>query len=61
MRIDLSIDVERAIAHVVTEEFLRENVNLVRSCITQGHAKGTALHPGMSIDWTLTRDEDLAL
>ena len=58
MRIDFSIDVDRSIAPVVTEEFLRENVNMVISCITQGNAKGTALHPGMSIDWTLTRDDE---
>jgi hypothetical protein len=58
MRLDISIDVEQSIAHVVTEEFLRENVNMVLSCMMQGNAKGVALHPGMSIDWNLTRDED---
>jgi hypothetical protein len=58
MRIDLGIDVERAIAHLVTDEFLRENVHMVLSCISQGKRKGIAMHPGMTIDWTVTTDED---
>jgi hypothetical protein len=58
MRVDLSIDVERSIAHAVTDEFLRENVSLVLSCISQGKAKGVAMHPGMTLEWTVTTDED---
>jgi hypothetical protein len=58
MRVDLSIDVERSIAHVVTDEFLRENIGLVLSCISQGNRKGVALHPGMTLEWTVTTDED---
>jgi hypothetical protein len=58
MRVDLSIDVERSIAHAVTDEFLRENVGLVLSCISQGKAKGVAMHPGMTLEWKVTTDED---
>jgi hypothetical protein len=58
MRIDLSIDVADSIAHVVTDEFLRENVNMTLSCISQGHANGVAMHPGMTLEWKVTTSED---
>lgn len=61
MKIDLSLDVERSIAHALSVDMLREDINLVISAISQGHAKGTALHPGLTIDWKVTRDEDIAL
>jgi hypothetical protein len=58
MRIDLSLDVADAIAHAVTNDFLRENVNMVLSCISQGKAKGVAMHPGMTLEWSVTTSED---
>ena len=61
MRIDFSIDVERSIADKVTRGYLNECVLMALSCLADGHAKGQGLHPGMTIEWSVTRDEDGAL
>jgi hypothetical protein len=31
---------------------------MVLSCISQGKAKGVAMHPGMTLEWKVTTDED---
>ena len=61
MRIDFSIDVNRAVAPTVTSDFLNEALRLAVSAVAQGHAKGVGLHPGVTVEWTLTTDEDGAL
>jgi hypothetical protein len=58
MRIDLSIDVERSIVDSVTSGYLNECVLMALSCLSQGNPKGVGMHPGMTIEWSLTRDED---
>ncbi|MEK1929844.1 MAG: hypothetical protein AAAC47_08645 [Pararhizobium sp.] len=58
MRIDLMVDVERSIMDTVTMGDLKEAVMLSLSCLLQGNAKGVGLHPGMTIEWKVTRDDD---
>jgi len=61
MKINFSIDVERSIADTVTERYLNECMAMAVSCMTQGHGKGIGMHPGMTIEWDVVRDEDGAL
>jgi hypothetical protein len=51
MRVDLSIDTN-------STELLAEPIALVLSCIAQGESNGVSMHPGMTIEWTVTTDED---
>ncbi len=61
MKIDLCIDVDRNIAGGVTRDHLNECVLMALSCLAQGKSKGIGMHPGMTIEWNVTRDEDGAL
>ena len=57
MHIDFAINFNAAVTDVDTRT-LTERVMLAMSCLSQGEREGTALHPGMTIAWKLTRDED---
>jgi hypothetical protein len=57
MRIDFSIDVAASVMDAVTNQHLAESMMLALSCMGD-HPKGVALHPGMTIEWNVTRDED---
>lgn len=61
MKIDFSIDVDRTVAPTVSGGYLNECVLMALSCLSQGHMKGMGMHPGMTIEWSVTRDEDGAL
>lgn len=58
MRIDFSIDVERSVVPAISSGYLNECVLMALSCLAQGNPKGVGLHPGMTIEWSVTRDED---
>jgi hypothetical protein len=58
MRVDISIDVNSAVAGEVTSEYLDECVLLALSCMSRGNPKGVGMHPGITIEWELTGDED---
>lgn len=57
MHIDFAINFNEANANV-DARVLTERVMLAMSCLSQGEKEGTAFHPGMTIGWKLTRDED---
>lgn len=57
MHIDFAINFDAAAADV-DAKLLTERVMLAMSCLSQGEKEGVSLHPGMTIAWTLTRDED---
>lgn len=57
MHIDFAINFDAAAADVDAKT-LTERVMLAMSCLSQGEREGTAFHPGMTIGWKLTRDED---
>jgi hypothetical protein len=58
MRIDISFDVDRATAAALTTDYMKECLALAVSAIADGHAKGTGLHPGITVEWEVIRDED---
>lgn len=57
MRIDFSIDVTPSVVDAVTTRDLGEAVMMALSCAGE-NPKGVAMHPGMTLEWTVTRDED---
>lgn len=57
MRIDFSIDVERSVMGAVQTRDLMEAMMMALSCSAE-NPKGVALHPGMTMEWAVTRDED---
>ncbi len=61
MKVNVTIDVDRNVAIAMTDKYLNECMALAFSCMSQGNAKGVALHPGMSIEWSVLCDEDGAL
>ncbi len=61
MKIDFTIDVDRSVAGNMTKAYLDECVLMALSCLAQGKSKGIGMHPGMTIEWNVMRDEDGAL
>ncbi len=61
MKINFNIDVERSIIDTVTNDYLKECMAMAVSCMAQGNPKGIGMHPGMTIEWSVIRDEDGAL
>lgn len=58
MKIALTLDVDRNVAPVLTMADLRDDINMVLSAVLDGHPKGTAIHPGLLIDWRVENDDD---
>ena len=61
MKVNFTIDVDRTVASEVNSAYLNECMAMAVSCISQGHEKGIGMHPGMTIEWSVIRDEDGAL
>lgn len=57
MRIDFSIDVAESVMAAVTTRDLSEAVMMALSCSAE-NPKGVALHPGLTLEWSVTREED---
>lgn len=61
MRIDLSVEMDRAVVPAVDIDTLKEYATLALSCMLQGKTKGVAMHPGVTLEWKLTPSDEVAL